>query len=91
MAYRNEKGIDAMENVTEIKDTVKKAVGGFFGREWTCTEKVLLLADCVLFGVVLGRSGLQRSIRQLQLEVITPEIVMMVMMKTSGLRMRNNE
>lgn len=43
-----------MDGITEIKDAVKKSVGDFLGREWTCTEKVLLLVDCVLFGIVLG-------------------------------------
>lgn len=32
----------------------KEAVCTFLGREWTVTEKVLLIADCVLFGAILG-------------------------------------
>ncbi|MDD2978350.1 MAG: hypothetical protein PHN80_00115 [Hespellia sp.] len=39
-----------MEKITEVKCVVKS----FLDREWTMGEKVLLIADCILFGIVLG-------------------------------------
>lgn len=33
---------------------LKGLVSGFFNREWTLCEKVLMVADCILFGVLLG-------------------------------------
>lgn len=39
-----------MEKFAEILDSLKS----FFTREWTTSEKILLVVDCILFGVVLG-------------------------------------
>ncbi|MDD3402040.1 MAG: hypothetical protein PHQ72_01615 [Hespellia sp.] len=39
-----------MKNITELTCIVKS----FFHKEWTTSEKVLLVIDCILFGVLLG-------------------------------------
>ena len=41
------------KNMNDLKK-VYCCLKGFFEREWTFAEKVLLVVDCVLFGIVLG-------------------------------------
>ncbi|SHJ45815.1 hypothetical protein [Hespellia stercorisuis] len=39
-----------MENLKKVF----KMVEMFFNRDWTFWEKVLMVADCILFGILLG-------------------------------------
>lgn len=32
----------------------KEAFGAFWGKEWTTTEKILVVLNCILLGAVLG-------------------------------------
>ena len=37
-----------------ILTTIKETVGTLFKREWTVTEKVLVAANCLLLGTMIG-------------------------------------
>ncbi|MDD3339519.1 MAG: hypothetical protein PHS82_11770 [Lachnospiraceae bacterium] len=39
-----------MDEIKECKCCVKS----FFDKEWSVSEKILLVVDCILFGIVLG-------------------------------------
>lgn len=43
-----------MERVKEGLKVVTAGVKVFFERDWTMQEKVLLVIDCILVGVILG-------------------------------------
>lgn len=43
-----------MDKLMNGLDVVKSGVKAFVSRDWTMEEKVLLIIDCVLFGIVLG-------------------------------------